>query len=370
MSEKTWRLSKEEFIKKADAYFDRKIMEIKVSVNTMKGDHYKKVSSALTKLKNAENSNASDDIVRKLKADLVCCGGGDWSKFSLYKKETPNDIVFMLLLNEVFDCSLVAYTYICEFSVLSEDLIKDMIFIESELFSFSYWDDKHVDLVNEIFQKYGEKKDCIDTIRYYAENDTEYSKDFQVSCKNIINKCIKNKEAKISSAKKQISNMKKNIKNTEFSITGFENGQLQFIDNFCKNMEEGRENIFYKKEISLLLSSLETVVIGFPNEHYFNSILSRNKSESNYEFIKSIPTLCRKELNLLHKRLNSYIESEKLLQERLIDIENSDISFFMHDKLDWFFISKNQNLPDEFISKYSCLIRNLDEDASSSNIID
>lgn len=156
---KPWRISRKNFYNKLDLFLDKRLNELIDNIQSIelidrtsymkrllsKAKKVKKVSVSINDTKGKMNS-------RKEKVRIISQDIKDWENFSM-NMESADDIVFRLIIQEKFKVDLCCLGYICKYSVLSEDLIDDIIFITSGLFSFSKWDDTHVHSVVKCLEK-------------------------------------------------------------------------------------------------------------------------------------------------------------------------------------------------------------------------
>lgn len=359
MGEKTWRISEYEFYKRADEFLEKRLREINESVKTMApGEHRKEVEKIMIELKTAHKINEPIDVIRQIEAKLVCAYGRDWHTFSMKRKEKPEDIIFMILMNNIFGTPFVAYTYICEFSELSEELIEDILFIESELFGFSYWDDKHVSCVCSLIQNGEDNTNHLKDLYKLQEEENGYSEDFKNKCEKLINTLQKQKNLKIKSAEHAIFNNTKQTENLINNIQALKNRQIVLIRDFIKTVEKDMPKKYYKDMLDKLSEELENLIPGFPNKEFFKLWMSSKGANIDYAYITSLPSVCEKHIETLQKGMKNTIKMEKVLLEKLKIAKRTVTEFSFNNRLDWYFINNNQKLSHEFRKKYSCLMNN------------
>lgn len=148
---KSWRMSRKYFYYKLDLFLDDqldKLIEEIESIEPYKRNKDKKL--ILDKCKSLKKTHIKLDMnhsvkmsIRKEKMKTISKNVTEWQSFST-NQESLDDIMFRLIAQEKFDCNLICLSYICKFSILPEEFIDDMIFVTSGLFSFTKWDDAHV----------------------------------------------------------------------------------------------------------------------------------------------------------------------------------------------------------------------------------
>ena len=75
-----------------------------------------------------------------------------WIDFSLHP-QSEDDIRKVAIYNEVNHLSVLCYSFVCSYSVLSEEFIEELIFITSPFFSFEYYNKRYINLVCSIVAK-------------------------------------------------------------------------------------------------------------------------------------------------------------------------------------------------------------------------
>lgn len=75
-----------------------------------------------------------------------------WFEFSM-NPQSEEDIRERAIYDALLKTNSICYSYICRFSQLSEKFIEEMMFITSGLFSFEYYDQKHIDYVVDLIDK-------------------------------------------------------------------------------------------------------------------------------------------------------------------------------------------------------------------------
>lgn len=137
--EKTWRMSKDDFLKKKKA-FDKE-----------------------------------EHDLRK-----------EWSEWGL-KPQSVEDIIFRALLDRMFgndEQDYICHAYVIETTQLPADAIKDLLFITSQAFSFDYWCDEVVDFVCEILEK--QPYNSLNDLRNVADGNTDLPKEFVSWCREAV----------------------------------------------------------------------------------------------------------------------------------------------------------------------------------------
>lgn len=179
-----------------------------------------------------ENYLSSIDSIGRI------CSTENWVEFSTGDR-SEKEIELRALVNEkvcrgasALD-SCICYSYICRFSKLSEEFIKDLIFISSGLFDFNYYDDYHINLTNDIVIAYNKKYNLEEYINELFNNE-----------KDNIHPLYKYKVEKI------ISDQRKSYKKIIDKLNWYDIYKYQDLSNdfynkyLCMLMESERVRIF------------------------------------------------------------------------------------------------------------------------------
>lgn len=186
----TWRISEREFLRKVDVFIDEeypKIIEFSKTIkNTTKGVG-KELNDIFSKIRSVNYTDKNS--LRSLKLSAIMKDDRrHWLEWSTQKHE-PEEIIFRVLLNKYFDVYSLCYSYMCTVDeLLSEKLIEDIMFINSDLFDFDYWDDYHVDIVTKIMTK-GNKSDCTEDLQLLLESNIKLSDKFKNNIRILLNSC-------------------------------------------------------------------------------------------------------------------------------------------------------------------------------------
>ena len=75
-----------------------------------------------------------------------------WFEFSMNPQSEEN-IRERAIYDALHKTNSICYSYICRYSQLSEKFIEELMFITSGLFSFEYYDQKHIDYVVDLIDR-------------------------------------------------------------------------------------------------------------------------------------------------------------------------------------------------------------------------
>ena len=110
----------------------------------------------LDKINTLENSTRNEDNIEEIIKSKLYIYNEDilhWAQSSLNPK-SKEEIILKVLANKIFNVSIICVSYVCGSELLDEDLLSDIIFIQSNVFDFSKWDDIHVDTLVDHYINY------------------------------------------------------------------------------------------------------------------------------------------------------------------------------------------------------------------------
>lgn len=153
-----------------------------------------------------------------------------WLSFSL-APQSEEDIRRRALIDAVYDIHPLCYSYICQSSILSEKFIKELLFITSPLFSFSYYNEKYIDIVNKIIAipLYNRRKK-IDLFITENRNDL---------CDEFINKLQKFKQSI-----RQLEDFKLDW----YTIINYQNISREFVNNYIDALDERTRDRYWRTQ--------------------------------------------------------------------------------------------------------------------------
>ena len=148
---KTWRITDEhEFLVRADKYLSRHLKEF---IENMEDSIHSetKARSIWNKYESYRENEDKFSLEAKVKGmlSIVLEDVKNWGEFSSDPKSTLDDIMLRFLISRVFGCSYASYLIISSNPYLTEAFIEDCIYVSSDLFKFSEWDDEHVKAVTD-----------------------------------------------------------------------------------------------------------------------------------------------------------------------------------------------------------------------------
>lgn len=102
-----------------------------------------------------------------------------WAEFSMKENTSHEEIRLRALTQAVSNSkrnntkifSTLCYSYICKYNEnLTEEFIKELVFLSSNVFSFEYYNRTHIEAVMNIVGKGRYRKNTIELINYYIAN--------------------------------------------------------------------------------------------------------------------------------------------------------------------------------------------------------
>lgn len=123
-----------------------------------------------------------------------------WKDFSLTEDQPEEDIRFFAVLNacekkyvkngKEQSCNPLCFSYICEHQNLTDDMIEELMFLSSGIFSWDYYDAQCIKIVADIISVYNFKiknlDDQKDRIKYWLESGTINNIFFELKLKDCL----------------------------------------------------------------------------------------------------------------------------------------------------------------------------------------
>lgn len=352
----TWRLTEAEFYRKVDEWILVEFEKLKCNADSGAyiGECEKQINTSISKIKAAENDNQPLSEIRKLKVIALCHDITFWSNFSRSYND-PDEVIFRILINRIFDVQHVCLSYICGVkNQLNEQMIKDIIFINSDLFDFTYWDDYHVDLINSIIVK-GGKYNCINDLENLVSTSKRISPVLRKNIQKWLNNTDNDKEVarKIASAKRRIGSTEEKIETVKKELSLFKSFSI----------ENNKDKSYYVEKIKEFVNLLEKEVPEF-NDKFWNTInrkiylFNRSRKKESEEDLRKfvlydIEDLLRDKID----KLNEQIEKSNILIDKLSGNKNDLRKFILTERLDWKNIHFYQSLSLSFKKQYEILFK-------------
>lgn len=350
----TWRLTKEEFLRKVDEFISTEFVKVKHNIGKYCGDNRKYLYKILTDIKFAENDQ-SESKIRKLKLEAICSNTDDWYNFST-TYHNSDDVIFRILLNRVFSVDSICLSYLCGVrNQLTEDLIEDILFINSDLFDFTYWNDYHVSLVNSILAK-GNNYGCTKDLQK-IEMDMEASPEFKKNIHRLFTDVVT--EKKITDTETKIKLLEDMIDSTQKELSIFKRFDIKDnkdVDYYLSTIKDiisliKKENPDYNKKFwkDIMVAALT-----------FNSSSRKRYKEEMREFILyDIEKSLIDKISNLRGNLDSFNNVLNITTRKLQKLlKHNANNFTLKENLDWFNIDRYQNISNSFKDKYKRLFQN------------
>ena len=362
----TWRLTEEEFYKKADEYISAEFEKVKKNAEEGKyiGECEKQIICSLGKVRSAEQNGNSLSFIRKLKAETMCHDTTNWSNSRFYNSD-HDSVIFRILINRIFDVQCICTCYVCGVkNQLTEQMIKDIVFINSDLFDFEYWDDHHVEIINGIVRR-GNKYNCVKDLENLAISK-DVSDRFKQNIHNLLTEAAQNSsiEKKIYSLETQIKSVSETIKNSEIGLSIYKS----------LHIETGKDKRYYNGIVNEFVQSLENEISDFDNKFWTDlqktsfALYRSYKMDSLEELKDFVFSGISDQINNRINRLDIRLEKLNEDLEKLKKDKNKDFrKIILTERLDWRSINIYQTLTPEFKEQYKDLFKYCFEAATKDN---
>ena len=152
MSDKNWRMTEDEVKYKLEKILDDRIEYMVENLSNldkcirdekMGSKRYVMIRDMLKYIDNTK-SLTLDDII-KYKIAIYSVDIDNWTQSSLSPK-SEEEIIVKILGQQMYKKfgDLICLSYACASKLMTEDLLSDILYIQSDNFSFKTWDDEHV----------------------------------------------------------------------------------------------------------------------------------------------------------------------------------------------------------------------------------
>lgn len=380
------RYTEKEFFGLVDYFINERYP--KVDISKFEGEAYKEVSKwkwELDCIKPDINNEKVMFTIRLLKLRIISATMEDWKNWSL-EQQNAASIIFKLLMNRIFDIHNVCQTFICSVNDnLSEQMIDDIVFINSELFDFEYWDEYHVAAISSIIAK-APKYNAIDDLMLLL-NDPMISDKYKGNVRKLIDEANKDLKNRIDKINHDIKHSRNLIIKNDKGIRVAEQ-ELEVYQNFEFDLDA--ENLVMtklKSELERLIESVEKYCPGFDEAWWglikieFKEIDNKYKSKNvtgedyvkllndKYNYIMSLGDMIRKRI-VEYKDRTKHLYSSISRNEKLLNIvSNKGVNIVLYDGLDWKAIETHQTLSVKFKNKYLELFKAPSYEINDSELI-
>ena len=378
---KTWRMSEKDFLDKVAEFIEKEYPASKEKIQgevdsigknvQFKNDGIRERSIALMNAQYMEGKpNQHSKSVLESKLKLMSLDSYWFSEWSL-RPHTPEEIVLAVLINTYFNLHLVSITYICRANYLTADIIEDLMFITSELFSFDAWNDACVEFTCNILKE-GTGYDCSEILNAFIKSNTK-DKDYKALKKTISDMVEKAKEEasySLDAKEKSLLASHANVErlNRELAIMDEEENLVKKYIKESRFNPERATNEEFKRFATGLFSYIEMNVSEYRSSFWMNmsyrclSKRSRNNEYANSRIYRFITDSILELLDKARSKTVTKITNIKYSMQRTQTIidnivagKDETASMRLSDRLDWGVLRDYQDLPKTFMEKYDKL---------------
>lgn len=350
-----YRFSEEEFLRIAENYFDKAIVNIRNEVNLYNKASKNKLTpniknkrDALTMLDITIASNKCKDAILHRKAAVAELEPTLWKMSN--KPQSFKWVLTALLMNEIFQRHFVCTSYICRQTKWNFQMLKEVVFIGSGLFSFETWNDDNVDVVASLFACQLNGKNMKESIDELINSGV--SEDFKETLNTFkAAKCAENM-AILKAYRKKVNSYKNDLIEYEETVKEFSKviGFLCAlkVPVFSSNLgNDEKLEIFrlYEKKITGDIIHLVNAEVGEEVNKIIESKLEKwIKSLRADRFTKDIISDVIKKIATIESHIYRTTNiTIPVLERRIASIENGGAGqIIINDCIDWSTVSKNK----------------------------
>lgn len=287
--------------------------------------------------------------------------GSDWAKYSM-EPRTLDEIMLGTMVSRELEEPYLCTSYICRYSMMTDEFVRDLIYVNSGLADFGYWNDDVIDFVNKLYlsmPKDGRNTLVTDEI-YEAINKKELPEEYINFLKSKIVENIENNKTHVYISENKLKQVFGNVNERIYQLLEFTHND----ERLTKILKEFRKigdllySVFSELNADLRSNNLTTVLkhstqIKAYEKKYLNKfnhlimftdiideVISIEDADKVHEITRWISTY-HKNISARFKRLEFLIETVEIAK------------FLIKDCLDWNYISQYQILMSkDFIDKY------------------
>lgn len=212
---------------------------------------------------------------------------------------------------------IMCISYMLDCNKLSEDIIKNLMYVFSGLFSFDCWNDDVVNYVYELLIK-GTDYNCYNDLLNVANGIIDLGKEFKILCQRMTDNSVDRVAHKIGITQRNIDSGKETLMHTDYLIKGLEKSAKEWEERYKKHECLKVEYVTMQRNIKSKLNDLKA---------------KRWRTQYNLD--------------------NNEAKLEQLVNSKHCGIKE----FYLKDRLDWRNIKERQLASNEFIDKANKLLK-------------
>jgi hypothetical protein len=151
--ENEYRFTEQEYLSELEKVLDERLDYLQDNIGEVfkSEEAIKNMNKTISKLKTKLENKMDDPYARiKLKIDTLSNDTRYWSERSI-SPDSKKFIIMAILTNKLFNVSFMCESFMCYSDLMSADMLPEIMFIESGLFSFDTWDDYHVNIIENYY---------------------------------------------------------------------------------------------------------------------------------------------------------------------------------------------------------------------------
>lgn len=152
--ENEYRFTEQEYLSELEKVLDERLDYLQDNIGEVfkSEEAIKNMNKTISKLKTKlEDISYNDAYYRiSLKLDALSNDTKYWSDRSICP-DSKKFIIMSILTNKLFKVSFMCESFMCYSDLMSVDMLPEIMFIESGLFSFDTWDDYHVNIIENYY---------------------------------------------------------------------------------------------------------------------------------------------------------------------------------------------------------------------------
>ena len=272
------------------------------------------------------------------------------------------DIIMLSLIYKIYNIHMSCMIFISEYNYFDDNIVKEIMFIESDFFDFSIWDEAHVNIVTDLLANFINPIDRYNAIVDLCYNTTPSTDtNFKNVLLRIIDKCNSTSFSKSSHERDLIARYNTRIHSYEREKNEIE-VLLNLVNNGIhnvaksKNLDEVYLPSSFEKIFSDMMRDITSNELSICN---FNTCLCSNiiknavkahiEKNCSKEGFMTIPEVFKKQIEIINNKIRR--------NKELITIEKKSISddktkYVLKQRLHWETIWISPFISNEFKIKF------------------
>lgn len=351
---------KEDFLKDAILFADKELewmMKHQPKRFDPKSEKY--LERDIENLEKVNEDKLEDYLLAKLK--ILEHSDHYWSPVEV----GAQTIILLSIFYKLYDSHMACMSYIMGKNAMNDVLVEEIMFVESDFFDFTYWDQVHVNYVCDFFSSYVTPEGRYDGLYELKEivpnDDTRFLKKIDSiikACENNVTKQSGRKESlarryslTISKKKSQVEELRRILPALKEEMEHVKASGIVKERTSKYTYEKLFSSIMERVSVNMTMVKYKSLECYLAFENSFNEAMKREKRET--AFYKIVDDVEAK-LQTLEEDVCMYEERMKHIGE---EAENPVFKYETRTRIDWDSVWHSMHVSNAFLKKYRRLYR-------------